>query len=185
MGEGEVVKKMGAWTTGKGPKGGRIGGWEEERSKQRGRPRVCGEDDALAGCRASDERERERERERDYKRKGWWRMYCCVVRMCISIYPPGGPRRSVLTLPLASPSQHGTQRRREHKPRSADSQPDYRYRPVYRTNFPCSKLERQSRTGTRSIGVVACYGGGRCRFIALGPGPAAMVVRVAWIRGHW
>ncbi|KAG2573673.1 hypothetical protein PVAP13_7KG269255 [Panicum virgatum] len=110
MGEGEVVKKMGAWTTGKGPKGGRIGGWEEERSKQRGRPRVCGEDDALAGCRASDERER------DYKRKGWWRMYCCVVRMCISIYPPGGPRRSVLTLPLASPSQHGTQRRREHKP---------------------------------------------------------------------
>lgn len=91
---------MGAWTTGKGSKGKKR---ETERSKQAkrpGRPSVCvGRDGTggerekertpwLAGWRLAADGERESKGGQGaYKRKGWWRMYCRVVRMCIPIYP--------------------------------------------------------------------------------------------------
>jgi hypothetical protein len=92
--EGEgVVKKMGAWTTGKGPKGR---GRKKEASKEAsGAECVWAVGLCLWGG-TGEERTpwlagwlpMESAGQGAYKRKGWWRMYCRVVRMCISIYLP-------------------------------------------------------------------------------------------------
>jgi len=110
-----------------GEKDGSVDNWKgskgRKRKKQAKRPgraggRVCcGEGGreggrrertpGLTGWLAADGERGERESKGGaYKTKGWWRMYCRVVRMCISIYPPCPD----LLTPFAF-SQHGTQRR--------------------------------------------------------------------------
>jgi hypothetical protein len=64
-------------------------------------------EDALADWRQMQKEIRERKQARGaYKRKGWWRMYCHVVRMCVSTIhlPPG---RSADTFPSPSTKRNG------------------------------------------------------------------------------
>jgi hypothetical protein len=113
-----VVKKMGAWTTGKWSKG-KSEKEGSKASKQRGRLEGGTGPDGEGGRpgpwltggrwrKRSGRESKRREGKGAYKRKGWWRMYCHVVRMCISD-PSTHPLADLLT-PFLLPARNATAR---------------------------------------------------------------------------
>lgn len=119
-----------------GEKDGSVDNWkgvqrEEEGDRKKQASKEAGPAECVCGGRNGTGGEREKERtpwlagwrlaadgEREskggqgaYKRKGWWRMYCRVVRMCIPIYPLA----DLLLTPFPSPStkRNGRRARRQ------------------------------------------------------------------------